>query len=66
MPYLLTKEGGKFVPTFKELRMHNLISHHMDVDLILRDNIIPRSWLNPVVLQQWKVMLRINQNEDKG
>lgn len=38
----------------------------MDVELILRDNIIPRSWLNPVVLQQWKVMLRINQNEDKG
>lgn len=38
----------------------------MDVELILRDNIIPRSWLNPIVLQQWKVVLRINQNEDKG
>lgn len=66
MPFLLTKEGEKFVQTFKVLRIHNLISHHMDVDLILRDNIIPKSWLHPIVLQQWKVMLRINQNEDKG
>jgi BTB/POZ domain-containing protein 13 len=38
----------------------------MDVELVLHDNIIPHSWLNPVVLQQWKQVLRVNQNDDKG
>ncbi|EFA01245.1 protein germ cell-less [Tribolium castaneum] len=66
MPYLLTDEGRKFVPVFQGLRIPNLISHQMDVELVLHDNIIPHSWLNPVVLQQWKQVLRVNQNDDKG
>lgn len=66
MPYLLTEEGRKFVPVFQGLRIPNLISHQMDVELVLHDNIIPNSWLNPVVLQQWKQVLRVNQNDDKG
>lgn len=51
---------------FQELRLQNLISHQLDIVLILRDNIIPKSWMNPVVLQQWKNVLRVNQNEEKG
>lgn len=66
MPYLLSEEGRKFTPVFKGLRIHNLISHQMDVELVLHDNIIPHSWLHPVVLQQWKSVLRVNQNDDKG
>ncbi|CAH1372628.1 hypothetical protein MTP99_014104 [Tenebrio molitor] len=66
VPYLLTDEGRKFVPVFQGLRIPNLISHQMDVELVLHDNIIPHSWLNPVVLQQWKQVLRVNQNDDKG
>lgn len=52
--------------TFQGLRIHNLVTHHMDVETIHRDNIIPQSWLNPVLLQQWKTVLKVNQNEDKG
>lgn len=65
-PFLLTKDGGKFLVAFQGLRIHNLISHHVDVEAVQRDNIIPHSWLNPVVLNQWKTMLKVNQNEDKG
>lgn len=65
-PYLLTKQGEDFILAFQGLRVHNLISHHMDVEAVQRDNIIPRSWLNPAVLKQWKIMLKVNQNEDKG
>lgn len=54
------------MPVFQGLRIPNLISHQMDVELVLHDNIIPHSWLNPVVLQQWKQVLRVNQNDDKG
>ncbi|XP_025836534.1 protein germ cell-less [Agrilus planipennis] len=64
--FLLTKEGEKFKPAFRGLRLHNLISHYMDVEMIERDNIVPQHWLNPVVVDQWKTMLKINQNEDSG
>ncbi|KAJ8954095.1 hypothetical protein NQ318_004400 [Aromia moschata] len=66
LPYLLTNEGKQFVPVFQGLRLQNLVSHQLDVLLILRDNIIPRPWLEPVILQQWKNVLRVNQNDDKG
>lgn len=65
-PYLYTSEGREFMSVFQELRLQNLISHQLDIVLILRDNIIPKSWMNPVVLQQWKNVLRVNQNEEKG
>ncbi|KAJ8924933.1 hypothetical protein NQ315_001096 [Exocentrus adspersus] len=66
LPYLLTNEGKQFIPVFEGLRLHNLISHQLDICLILRDNIIPRTWLDPLVLKQWKTVLRVNQNDDKG
>ncbi|XP_019872277.1 protein germ cell-less isoform X2 [Aethina tumida] len=65
-PFLLTTEGKKYIPVFEGLRIQNLISHQLDVVLILKDNILPRTWLDPVVLQQWKNVLRVNQNDDKG
>lgn len=65
-PYLYSLEGRKFITVFQGLRLQNLILHQLDVMLIMRDNIIPKSWLNPVVLQQWKNALRVNQNDDKG
>ncbi|KAJ8979577.1 hypothetical protein NQ317_019152 [Molorchus minor] len=65
-PYLLTNEGRRFMPVFKGLRLQNLVSHQLDVVLILRDNIIPKGWLDPVILQQWRNVLRVNQNDDKG
>ncbi|XP_050301262.1 protein germ cell-less isoform X2 [Anthonomus grandis grandis] len=65
-PFLYTSEGKKYIPVFQELRLQNLISHQLDIVFILKDNIIPKSWMNPVVLQQWKNVLRVNQNEEKG
>ncbi|ENN73153.1 hypothetical protein HUJ04_008941 [Dendroctonus ponderosae] len=65
-PFLHTPEGRQFVNVFQELRIPNLINHHLDIELILGDNIIPKSWLNTVVIQQWDNMLRVNHNEDKG
>ncbi|CAH0547623.1 unnamed protein product [Brassicogethes aeneus] len=66
IPFVLSKEGRKYIPVFEGLRLQNLISHQLDVLLVLRDNIIPRTWLDPVILQQWKNVLRVNQNDDKG
>lgn len=65
-PFLYTSRGRDFINVFRELRLSNLITHHMDIELILRDNIIPKTWLNTVVIQQWDNMLRVNQNEERG
>ncbi|XP_057671514.1 protein germ cell-less [Diorhabda carinulata] len=66
LPYLLTTEGKQFISVFQGLRLQNLLSHQLDVLLVIRDNIIPRTWLDTVILQQWKNVLRVNQNDDKG
>lgn len=66
VPYLLTEEGACFEKVFRALRIQHLIAHHMDVELLLRDNIVPRMWLDRIILQGWKCTLRINQNEEKG
>lgn len=66
LPYLLRPEGRKYINVFEGIRLHNLISHQLDVMLVIRDNIIPKTWLDPVVLENWKNVLRINQNDDKG
>lgn len=62
----MTEEGRKYIHVFRVLRIQHMISHTMDVELLLRDNIVPRSWLDRVVLQGWKCTLKINQNEEKG
>lgn len=66
MPFLLTEEGQSYVRVFQNLRLQHLISHHMDVELLLKDNILPRGWIHNVVLKQWRATLKVNQNEEKG
>lgn len=66
IPYLLTTMGQKYVEPFKALRIKNLLLHYMDIEVIHRDNIIPKSWLQPEILEQWYATLRINQNVDIG
>ncbi|KAK9877195.1 hypothetical protein WA026_016943 [Henosepilachna vigintioctopunctata] len=66
LPFLLSNEGKNFAPAFRGLRLQNLLSQKMDIELVFKDNIIPQGWLNPVVVQQWKNVLRVDQNEDKG
>lgn len=65
-PFLLTTEGKKYIAPFKALRMKHLLLHHLDIEALHRDNIIPEQWLHPEILQQWYSMLRINQNVDAG
>ncbi|KAL1517798.1 hypothetical protein ABEB36_001522 [Hypothenemus hampei] len=65
-PFLYTADGRQYISVFQHLRLQNLITHQLDIVFLLRDNIIPKSWLTPVALQQWKNVLRVNQNEEKG
>ncbi|XP_055624564.1 protein germ cell-less [Toxorhynchites rutilus septentrionalis] len=66
LPFLKTENGKPFEACFRSLRLHNLINHHVDIGILVRDNIMPLEWLNEPVFQQWNSMLLIDQSLDKG
>lgn len=65
-PFLKTAEGKPFENCFRNLRLHNLVNHHVDIGILIRDNIMPMEWLNEPLFQQWNSMLLIDQSLDKG
>jgi hypothetical protein len=65
-PFLTTKEGKRYAGPFKALRVQHLANHHLDIDMLKCERIIPQDWLTPFVSQQWYHMLRFDQGLDKG
>lgn len=66
VPFIETCQGRKFQKPFKALRMKHLLSHHRDVEVLLKDNILPKSWFFGPLLQQWSSMLSIDESLDRG
>ncbi|XP_055535163.1 protein germ cell-less [Wyeomyia smithii] len=66
VPFLSTVKGKPFEKSFRALRLHNLLNHHVDIKVLKQDNIIPWDWLNEPLFQQWNSMLLIDQSLDKG
>jgi len=64
--FLETAEGRPYVNVFKSLRLNHLVNHHMDMEMLLTDRIIPRQWMYPVYQNQWRLLLRTDQGIDKG
>ncbi|KAG8228741.1 hypothetical protein J437_LFUL007076 [Ladona fulva] len=64
--FLETELGTPFKEVFGKLRIAHIVTHHIDLEIIHSDNIIPSGWLEPVIVQQWYRMLRIDQGVDKG
>lgn len=64
--FLYSDIGEQYVPPFKGLRLHHLINHHLDVEMLETDKIIPKCWMMPVFRMQWYQMLRVDQGVDKG
>ena len=40
--FLDTRDGQPYVEVFKSLRLNHLVNHHMDMEMLLTDRIIPR------------------------
>ena len=59
--FLETSEGKPYIEVFKKLRMSHLVNHNMDMDMLLSDKIIPKSWMYPIYQSQWQLLLRIDQ-----
>ncbi|XP_071536437.1 protein germ cell-less [Panulirus ornatus] len=64
--YFLEEEGKEFSLVFSALRLIYLIYHHLDVEMLYSDRILPPSWLTPASMHQWYNMLRIDQGKDRG
>nr|XP_053655206.1 protein germ cell-less-like [Cherax quadricarinatus] len=64
--WFLEEEGREFSLVFSALRLVYLIYHHLDVEMLYSDRILPPSWLTPASMHQWYNMLRIDQGKDKG
>ena len=64
--FLETNEGQPFVQVFKHLRLSHLVNHHMDMEMLLTDRIIPQKWMYPVYQNQWQMLLKTDQGIDKG
>ena len=65
-PFLMTSDGRYFEKTFRALRLHNLLNHHIDIRILMQDNIVPVDWLNEPLFKQWNNMLLIDHSLDKG
>lgn len=65
-PFLATSVGNQYVNAFRALRLQHLVVHHVDMEHIEADNIIPIEWFMPIFKMQWYRMLRVDQGADKG
>jgi len=64
--FLETRDGRPYVEVFRALRLNHLVNHHMDMEMLLTDRIIPRQWMYPIYQSQWRLLLRTDQGIDKG
>lgn len=65
VPFLATPEGARFKSAFRAIRLQNLLNHHVDIQILRTDRIIPMKWLHKPLLQQWTSLLTIDQSLDR-
>lgn len=58
--------GRPYEPVFRSLRYQHMLNHPIDLHLLLRDNVVPKAWLQRPLFEQWNSMLYIDQALDQG
>lgn len=64
--FLETPAGRRFVPLFRQLRFQHLLSHPLDMVMVVHDNVVPMSWLQRPLFEQWHSMLLVDSTIDDG
>ncbi|KAK9506782.1 hypothetical protein O3M35_008655 [Rhynocoris fuscipes] len=64
--FLLTDTGLEYMRIFRQLRLVNMILHMQDYNKLVKDRIIPESWLLTAFKKQWVTLLDICSGNDKG
>lgn len=65
-PFLETNDGTKFAKCFQFLRLQNIIVRRENIEMLLRDNIIPRSVIDRCVFSNWMSLVSIESPENFG
>lgn len=66
LPFLLRKEGKKFKNAFDALRIENIVVKKENVEILLKDNIIPRSSIESCIFRNWMSLISIETPENFG
>lgn len=66
LPFLLRKEGKKFQIAFDVLRLENVVVKKENVEILLRDNIIPRTSIEACIFRNWMSLISIESPENFG
>lgn len=64
--FLSTPDGQQYLKPFLALRTQYLTNHHMDLKIVLNDNIIPKEWLHQHVLTHWNSILKVDHLPEEG
>ena len=64
--FLQCSEAAPFLSVFRNIRLPHLINHHMDVEMLVSDKIVPDSWMSSTYYARWMTLLRLDCGIDKG
>ena len=63
--FLDTREAEPFLSVFRNIRLPHLINHHMDVEMLVSDKIVPDSRMSSTYYARWMTLLRLDCGIDK-
>jgi len=66
LAFLLTDEGAVFRKAFKALRLGNILVQKENVEVLLRDNIIPRKVVDHWIMKNWMSLVSIESPSNFG
>lgn len=64
--FLCTDDGRKFRAIFQGLRLGNIIVRKENVEILINDNIIPRSTIDNWIFKNWMSLISIESPENFG
>lgn len=65
-PFLNTTNGKKFCKAFQKLRLGNILVRKENVEMLLYDNIIPRSAIDSWIFCNWMSLIAIESPDNFG
>ena len=63
--FLDTDEAKQFLAVFRNIRLPHLINHHMNVEMLVSDKIVPESRMSSTYYARWMTLLRLDCGIDR-
>ncbi|CAB4065808.1 BTBD13 [Lepeophtheirus salmonis] len=60
--FLNLETGSSYAPLFRALRLPYLVNHHLDLEMLLSDGIVPMEWVYPMIVSQWEKITSCGRN----